>query len=140
MILDKAPYGVLSTVDGDGVPYGVPLSLARDGEWLYFHCAQEGHKLDNLRVRPRVQALFVGGAETVENQFTLIYESAMVFGAAREVTAPEEKLRGLRVICRRFTPGNMDAFEEYAARLLDKTGVWKIRIEEISGKRRAAAD
>ncbi|MDR2471161.1 MAG: pyridoxamine 5'-phosphate oxidase family protein [Treponema sp.] len=134
--LDKAAWGILSTVDGDGAPYGVPLSLVREGEWLYFHCAPEGHKIDNLRARPEVCVSFVGDARFPEDNFTVAYESAVVFGRASEVTGREEKIHGLRLICERFTPKNMSAFDGEIAAMLDRTGVWKIHLDEISGKQR----
>ena len=46
-VFDKAPYAVLSMRDGEG-GCGVPLSPARIGERVYFHCALEGKKLDCL--------------------------------------------------------------------------------------------
>jgi nitroimidazol reductase NimA-like FMN-containing flavoprotein (pyridoxamine 5'-phosphate oxidase superfamily) len=134
--LDKAPYGVLSTVDSDGVPYGVPLSLAREGEWLYFHGALEGHKAVNLRIQPRVCVSFVGSTEFPQDNFTVVYESAIVIGTACEVLEDDEKIHGLRLISERFTPGNMQAFEDETARMLKVTRVWKIHIDEITGKRR----
>ena len=135
-ILDRSSCGVLSTVDGGNNPYCVPLSLVRCGEWLYFHCALEGHKLDILRARPKVCVAFVGTVTFPENHFTAVYESAIVFGTAEEVTGDTEKLHGLRVISERFTPKNMNAFDEEAKKMLSRTGVWKIHIDEITGKRR----
>jgi nitroimidazol reductase NimA-like FMN-containing flavoprotein (pyridoxamine 5'-phosphate oxidase superfamily) len=135
-VVDRAPYGVLSTVDSDGAPYGVPLSFAREGEDLYFHCAPEGHKIDNLRAGDRVCVSFVGSAEFPEDHFTVVYESALVFGAPREVLSDEEKIRGLRAVSLRFTPKNMHAFRAETDKMLGRTGVWKIHIEKISGKRR----
>ncbi|MDE6997422.1 MAG: pyridoxamine 5'-phosphate oxidase family protein, partial [Oscillospiraceae bacterium] len=44
-VFDKAPFGVLSLRDGEG-GYGVPISPARIGETVYFHCARTGKKLD----------------------------------------------------------------------------------------------
>jgi nitroimidazol reductase NimA-like FMN-containing flavoprotein (pyridoxamine 5'-phosphate oxidase superfamily) len=132
--LDKAPFGTLATVDSDGVPYCIPLSMAREGEWLYFHCAMAGHKIDNLRADSRVCVSFVGKAEFPEDNFTVVFESAVVTGTAEEVTGDNEKIRGLRLISERFTPKNMNAFDAEIARLLTVTGVWKIRIEEIAGK------
>lgn len=134
--LDKAPYGVLSSVDSDGLPYGIPLSLARDGEWLYFHCALEGHKIDNLRAAPGVCITFVGSAEFPEDHFTVVFDSAVVIGTAEEVSGDEEKIHGLRLISERFTPKNMHAFDGEIAKFLKVTGVWKIHIDEITGKRR----
>ena len=48
-VMDKAPYITVSMTDVNGMPYSVPLSLARtDGQTFYFHCATEGKKLDEL--------------------------------------------------------------------------------------------
>ena len=44
-LLEHCEYAVLSTVDGDGNPYGVPISPVLEGKNLYFHCALEGRKL-----------------------------------------------------------------------------------------------
>jgi len=135
-IIDKAPFGVMATVDSDGEPYCVPLSLVRDGQWLYLHCAQSGHKTDNLKAGGRVCVTFVGDVSYPQDNFTTVYESAIVFGTAREVTADDEKTRCLEAICRRFTPANMDAFNEEISKALSHTGVWKIHIDEVTGKRR----
>lgn len=134
--LDRAPCGILSVIDDKGEPYCVPLSLARDGDWLYFHCALEGYKIKNLREKQKVCVAFVATAEFPEDQFTVMYESAIVFGAAEEVTDDDQKLYGLRLISQRFTPKLMHTFDEYAGRMVAKTGVWKIHIDEITGKRR----
>jgi len=136
MILDRASWGVLSITDNEGTPYCIPLSLVREADWLYFHCAMEGHKLEILRARPKVCIAFVGNVEFPEDHFTVVYESAIVFGVAEEVTSDEEKLHGLRILSERFIPGNMHAFENEAAQLLSRTAVWKIHIDEITGKQR----
>ena len=135
-VLDRSSWGVLSAVDNDNEPYCIPLSIAREGEWLYFHCALEGRKLEILRSRPKVCIAFVGGAEFPEDHFTVAYESAIVFGAALELSSNEEKIHGLKIISKRFTPGNMHAFDNEASQMLARTAVWKIHIDEITGKRR----
>ncbi len=48
-ILKKGEYGILSTISKEGQPYGVPLSYSYAGNIIYFHCALEGHKVDNVR-------------------------------------------------------------------------------------------
>jgi len=135
-VTDKCAYAVMATVNADGTPYCIPLSLARDGEWLYFHCAYEGHKIDNLRQRSKVCVSCVGVNEAIPGKFTLKYESAVIFGRAEEVTGREEKIRALNLICKRYTPNNMAAFDEAIERQLDVTAIWKIHIDEISGKGR----
>ena len=53
-ILENAEFMTLSMMGAEGVPYGVTLSFARVGGSLYFHCANEGYKLDSLRKNPAV--------------------------------------------------------------------------------------
>jgi nitroimidazol reductase NimA-like FMN-containing flavoprotein (pyridoxamine 5'-phosphate oxidase superfamily) len=131
---DKCLYAVLSTVDSRGGPYGVPLSIAREGEWIYFHCAGEGRKIENLKACSKVCLTCVGNAEEPPDDFTVYYESAIIFGSAREVLEDTEKIRALRLVCERHTPANMAAFDAAIDKGLAVTSVWKIHIEEITGK------
>jgi len=135
-VADKCAYATMATVNADGTPYCIPISPAREGEWLYFHCAHEGHKIDNLRQRSKVCISCVGVQEAIPGKFTLKYESAVIFGSASEVTDREEKIRALNLICKRYTPDNMAAFDGAIERQLDVTAIWKIHIDEISGKGR----
>jgi nitroimidazol reductase NimA-like FMN-containing flavoprotein (pyridoxamine 5'-phosphate oxidase superfamily) len=135
-IIDKASFGVMATTGADGQPYATALSFARDSSLLYFHCALSGHKLDNLRHDGRVCVSFVGKLFFPEDDFTVAYESALVFGRAEEVTDETEKIHGLRLLCERFTPANMAAFDSAIEKSINRTGVWKIHIERVTGKRR----
>jgi nitroimidazol reductase NimA-like FMN-containing flavoprotein (pyridoxamine 5'-phosphate oxidase superfamily) len=134
-MVDKCLYAVLSTISEDGTPYGTALSIVRDGEWIYFHGAKEGHKIDNLRHCDKVCLVCVGDVTEPPDDFTVHYESAVVFGTAQEVTEDKEKIHSLKLLCLRHTPANMAAFKdemnfEYAA-----TAIWKVHIDEISGKK-----
>ena len=49
-VLRDCSNGILSLVDIDGEPYGVPLSYACDAEGhIYFHSAVAGHKIECIR-------------------------------------------------------------------------------------------
>ena len=133
-IVDKCAFSVMATVNPDGSPYCVPLSMVREGEWLYFHSAREGHKIDNLRFKNKACVVCVGDLSEAPNEFSLGYESAVVKGNALEITGAEEKTRALRLISMRYTPKNMAAFDTAIKEQLDITGVWKIHIDEITGK------
>ena len=39
-VTDKCEYATLAMAAKDGEPYGVPVTSARDGEKIYFHCAK----------------------------------------------------------------------------------------------------
>jgi nitroimidazol reductase NimA-like FMN-containing flavoprotein (pyridoxamine 5'-phosphate oxidase superfamily) len=135
-VIDKGVFGALATVDEGGMPYSVPLSFVREGPCLYFHSAPEGHKIDNLRRGGRVCVSFVGDTRLPVDAFTIAYESAIVRGTAVEVQSRDEKIHALRLLCERYTPANMAAFDAAIEKELGSTAVWKIPIDEITGKRR----
>ena len=135
-VLDKCEYAVLGMVDEEGLPYCVPITIVRDGETLYFHTAKAGKKVDCLRRQPSVCLTCVGDTHRPPDNFTTEYESALVTGVAAEVTSQEEKLHALRMLCQRHTPTNMAAFEQEAARSLDRTAVWRIPIGALTAKRK----
>jgi nitroimidazol reductase NimA-like FMN-containing flavoprotein (pyridoxamine 5'-phosphate oxidase superfamily) len=141
-VLDKAPYITVSFTKPDGSPYGVPLSLARkDEKTFYFHGAMEGEKMDCICKNPKVALSAVTKcAPTVgpkDNSFTLQYKSAMAVGTAEVVTDRTEKIEALRLICQRFLPHHMDAFDAAIERSLERTAVVKITLTEPpTGKRK----
>lgn len=103
-ILMQADYGILSTTCGDGLPYGIPLCFALSGNSIYFHCATEGQKLDNLVHDSRVCLTAVLHAENRPARLTMTYESAMAFGTARIVYAEDERHAALRLLVRQIFP------------------------------------
>jgi nitroimidazol reductase NimA-like FMN-containing flavoprotein (pyridoxamine 5'-phosphate oxidase superfamily) len=134
-VIDKAAFATLATINEDGTPYCVPLSPVRDGDCIYFHCALEGKKISNIRARPKVCLSFVSAVAAPKGTFTLHYESAIASGVAEEVLDADEKIHALELICKRYTPGNMAAFDKAIERSLSITGVWQVRVDDISGKK-----
>ena len=134
-MVDKCIYASLATVGEDGYPYALPLSIVRDGRSIYFHCAPGGRKINNLKNQPEVCLVCVGDTFAPEDEFTVKYESAIVFGRAEEVVSDEEKIQALRLLSLRHTPGNMADFDKAIKNSLGRTAVWKIEIASLTGKR-----
>ena len=59
-LIDRCTHGVIAISTGEPAPYCLPLSFARVGDDLFFHCAREGRKVDLLRRFPQVCVTFVG--------------------------------------------------------------------------------
>lgn len=141
-VLDKAPYITVSFTKSDSSPYGVPLSLARkDEKTFYFHGAMEGDKMDCIANNPKVAlsavTLCTPTVGPKDSSFTLQYKSAMAVGIAKVVTDKAEKIEALRIICQRFLPQHMDAFDAAIERSLGRTAVVKITLTEPpTGKRK----
>ena len=120
----------------DGQPYIVPLSFGYDGSFLYVHAAVEGRKVDILKRNQRVCFEFdrleeVTSAEQACN-WSMRYESVIGFGVAELLENPDAKATALNCIMRQYS-GRDWTFSEQA---LSSTSVYRIRIEEVTGKAR----
>ena len=139
-VLDHCSYAVLAMVNTDGTPYCIPISTVREDDYLYFHCALRGQKIENLRANPAVCLTAVGRIRIPEDEFSVQYESAVVHGTAQEVIEDAEKLHALRLLCKHYVPTNMAHFDAEIAKDFPYTGVWKIHIEHITGKSKPITD
>lgn len=135
-VADKCEYAVIAMVDGKGFPYCLPVTIARDGSNIYFHSARDGYKTECLKNDSHVCMTCVGDTLRATDKFTTEFESAIIRGKALEVTDDEEKIHGLWLICTRHTPSNMQNFDKAIEKSLSRTAIWKIQIEEITGKRK----
>lgn len=135
-VADKCDYAVLAMIDTAGMPYAVPLSMARDGEKIYFHAAGQGEKTDNLRQNSNVCVVCVADVNPLPQEFSTEYASAIIRGRAQEVTDEAEKIQALRLICQRYAAANMAEFENAISRSLARTAVWRVDIASITAKRK----
>ena len=141
-VMHKAPYITVSFTDVNGLPYGLPLSLASEDDvhW-YFHGALEGKKLEAIEAHPEVCLSAVTRCTPTvgpkDGSFTLQFKSAVAFGTAAIITDETEKTKVLELICQRFLPQHMNAFNESIARSLGRTAVVRITLTSPpEGKRK----
>lgn len=76
-LLEKGEYGILSMVGENGYGYGLPLSYVLEDEHIYFHCAPEGMKLNNLKKDNRVSFCVDRKDMRYSGKFTTEYESTI---------------------------------------------------------------
>ncbi|MFO7707390.1 MAG: pyridoxamine 5'-phosphate oxidase family protein [Desulfobacterales bacterium] len=134
-ILENGEYGVLSTVSPNGEPYGVPLNYCVIGNFLYFHCALEGRKLDHIAANPKVSFCVVGPTQILPDQFGTRYECCIVEGSASEAFGAE-KQSALEGLLHKYSAAYFPEGLKYIERLKDQARVYKVAIESISGKAR----
>lgn len=157
-VIDKAPYGTLSITDTEGNPYAIPLSMARSGEFLYFHSAKSGTKVDLLQPGTSVCITFVADVhvpdmfsdgelnemlldekkthEIARKVFTTQYASAIVFGNVLPVDDENEKRQALQHICEKYTPDKMFLFDAAVQSGIKSTNIYKIVIDRLTAKRK----
>jgi hypothetical protein len=135
-IMRDSEFGFLATVGADGSPYGVVLSHAAAQGHIYFHCAMDGHKLDNIRANPQVCYTAVSVHQVLPAKMSAYYRSAAAFGIARILTEDQEKRQALRLLMDKYSPGYIcKALENPAPDM--RTCVFAIHVEKITGKRSA---
>ena len=140
-LIDRCSHGVAAISTGEPTPYCLPLSLVRVDDHLYFHCAKVGRKTQLLRQNPRVCVTFVGAdtpAFIPPAMYTSYFQSVIVTGTASEVLDPEEKISALRALCQKLTPDFMEGFDRAVEKSLNATAVWRVEMEEITGKAKKA--
>ena len=147
-IMDKAQFGSLATVNEDCTPYSVPISYVRKDNTIYIHSSLKGNKIDNIKRSPSISMSFVGDVNVPfpdeessvgmkpSEVFTTEFESAVVFGKAIIVEDSNEKILGLRLLCEKYSPENMGFFTDAIKDAMHMTGVIRIDIEHITGKRK----
>lgn len=133
-IIKKGSYGVLSTIGEDGYPYGVPLNYSVVDHCICFHCAQEGHKIENIDFSEKVSFCVVTKSDILANKFDTDYESAIAFGTASEVTDASEKKEILTSVINKYSAEYLDAGNNYMKKYWDETKIFKIKIDHLSGK------
>lgn len=117
-------------------PYVVPVSFGYDGASLFFHTAPSGRKIDFLEANGRVcfeldrDVRLQPDAETA-CKWTFAYESVIGYGRVSELTDPAEKTRGLDQVMLQYSGRKW----ELDASMLERTRVWRIAIDSLTGKR-----
>lgn len=136
-ILETGEYCVVATVDEDGAPYCTPLSYIIDGNDLYIHTGAEGgQKTDDWQRDARVCLTVAVDMEPVYERtlFTTYYASVIARGSVERVT-DEAKIRwALAKLCLKYVPDFKKEIGGAINREIDKTAIWVVHLDSISGK------
>ncbi len=136
-LLATAEFGVLSMIDLDGKPYGVPVNFVWDGqESIYFHCANEGKKVDILECHDFVSFCVIGNVNLLPSQFTTEYESIILQCEVTIPTYDEERMYALELLLKKYSPDDMEVGMKYAQKSFYRTCIVRLDIESWSGKRK----
>ncbi len=134
-VLEAGQYGILSTTGSNGYAYGVPISYTYSNGSIYFHCAVDGQKLENIEHNNKVSFCVVGEITPLPQDFAVNYESTIVFGKAVEVFE-SEKQTALEAIVAKYSAAFTKEGLEYIRKSAAATRIFKIEIEHLTGKAR----
>ena len=117
-------------------PYIVPMNFGYKDGYLFFHCAQEGMKIDIIKQNNNVCFEVDINHEITDTgipcDWSTRYSSVIGFGKALLVKDPIEKKLALNVIVNHYSP---KAKFKYSEEALNKVGIIKIEITSMTGKK-----
>lgn len=119
-------------------PYVVPVSfgmeIVNDQAVIYFHCAQQGMKVDLLRANPCVCVegdLFLQTEKTAHG-ITTRYESVIGFGECQLITDLDDMKHGLNVLLDHY---GYHGYPLHPCKGMSHLLIGRIVLDQITGKR-----
>ena len=137
-ILSTAMVGRLGTCLNN-IPYITPLNFTYDKATgkIFLHCANEGRKLDNIKVNQNVCFEVEEVKHTIVKQPTcassVAYRSVIIFGTIKILTDIAAKNEALQKLADKYAPQNPKV--PFTNAMLNKTNVLEIEIKEMTAKR-----
>ena len=122
----------------DGEPYLVTMDFGYDPDdrAIYFHCADEGKKLEFLRANPRIWGQVVEDLGYIPGECDHAYRSVQFSGSVELLAVPNDKRAALHLLMRKFEPeADVAKRTETVERSLAKVVVGRVVIEDATGKR-----
>lgn len=132
-ILTKQPRGVLALLGDDDYPYAIPMSHVYVNGKIYFHGAKTGHKIDAVKNSSKCSFCVLDDGIKAPDSWWYTFKSVIVFGKIRILADDDERINALTCLGDKFFPTHQDTVDEID-RLLEKTEVFEISIEHMSGK------
>jgi uncharacterized protein len=124
----------------DGMPRVLPTGYGRLADLLYLHGSSANSSImAGSGQQVCVTVTHLDGLVCARSVFnhSMNYRSAVIFGVARLVTDPDEKLLGLRTITEHLVPGQWSYARQPSTKELAATSVLALPLTEASVKIRA---
>ncbi|MEP9410300.1 MAG: pyridoxamine 5'-phosphate oxidase family protein [Candidatus Brocadia sp.] len=137
-ILLTSMVGRLGTC-ANGIPYITPMNFTYDKETskIFLHCANEGRKLENIRVNPYVCFEVEEVKDVIVKQPTcassIAYRSVILFGNIKILSEVNAKNYALQKLAEKYAPQNPKI--PFTDAMLNRTNVLEIEIKEMTAKR-----
>lgn len=134
-VLAQEPRGVLAVLGDDGYPYALPIDhwyCPEDG-LIYFHCGQEGHKLDAIRRCNKVSFCVYDQGYRNPGDWALNIRSVIVFGRIQIVKNHCKAIEITRRFSFKYT-SDQAYIEDEIRRYGDTVVCLALKPEQITGK------
>ena len=119
----------------DGRPYVIPIAFGYDGRAIYIHTSRAGKKIQAFTQNPQVCLAFESKIELLADldqacEWSFGYTSVIAEGKIEELVSAQDKATGLNQIMLHYSGRIWDL----PPANINSTRVWKINLDEITGK------
>ncbi len=119
----------------NNIPYVVPVSFGYDGKSIYVHTAKSGKKIDFINNNNLICFEFDTDVKTIDDKYipckwTSAYKSVIGYGKMIELTEFNDQEKAINQIMLHYSNKKW----EFNMEMLNRVKLWKIEIEDISGK------
>jgi len=120
----------------ENVPYLFTVNYAywQEKEWLYFHCAPIGKKIEFISSNPKVWGQVIVDQGQITGQCDYNYRSVHFQGEAEIVAEEKEKSFALELLIDQQEPDPESIKSKLFPMQINKVTVVKIKIQGLSGK------
>ncbi len=122
----------------DGQPCVIPTGYARRGDEIYIHGSAASRMLRSMAegIEVCVTVTLVDGLVLARSSFhhSMNYRSVVIFGRARLVTDPAEKVEALRCFTNHIVPGRWEELRPSTEQELKGVSVLALPLAEVSAK------
>lgn len=120
----------------ENIPYIVPVSFGYDGKNIYIHTATVGKKIEFIESNNIVCFEFDTDIKTISHEtigckWSTTYRSVIGNGKITEITNEKKMIDALNKIMLHYSNKEW----EFTNKMLKNVRIWKIEIEEITGKK-----
>ena len=141
--LKRGAYGILATsVDDQPFTHASTYVYDETGHCIYIHSALNGRRIANITANPKVcfTVTEMGRLLTSDHAsgFGVEFSGVVVFGEASVLIDSDQARRGLQLLLDKYFPDRKPGadYREIQEDELCKTAVYRIRIDEWSGKQK----
>ena len=134
-LLKSGEHGILALNGDDGYPYAVPITYRYLDDYIYFHSANHGYKINILKRNTKASFSVILNVEVLPSKFSASFESIIATGDIVFVEDKIEKDKILIDLIDRYS----SEYKEMGMKFVngpigEKTAVFKMKIKEITGK------
>jgi nitroimidazol reductase NimA-like FMN-containing flavoprotein (pyridoxamine 5'-phosphate oxidase superfamily) len=135
-IIRKCHVCNLAMVDASGLPYVLPMNFGYEDDYIYFHSARTGTKIDILKQNPNVCISFSADHnlewvnKDVACSWGMKYRSVLAFGEVEFIDDLDQKEEALKILMQNYSEIDF----KFNVPAVKDVMVFRVKIENLKGR------